>query len=83
MRTPHFKETITILAEPYPKTFFEDGKRRRPLKINIVSDIERQNRPELIDSNVGGAVDYYTHEWGYLGNITAGSPRLDLDGNSR
>jgi hypothetical protein len=59
MRTVHPAAVITRLAYVFPKAFFADVRRQRPLKINITSDIEALRHPELADVNIGQAVDYY------------------------
>jgi hypothetical protein len=56
---PSFKDTISLLAKLFPKTFFVDGKQRRPLKANITDDVERGHHPDLEDISIGPAVDYY------------------------
>jgi hypothetical protein len=69
---------LTVL---FPKAFFEDGRKRRPLKPNILADIERLGCNELIGTDVGKAVEYYMSHLGYqIGLSEAGTIRIDLDG---
>jgi hypothetical protein len=41
-------EGIKYLADKYPKCFFEDPHQRRPLKHNIIIDLEKENHRRLI-----------------------------------
>jgi sRNA-binding protein len=66
----------------FPRAFFEDPRKRVPLKANIVADIEKQGCQELIGANVGATIDWYTSHVGYqkvLSNAI-GRPRVDLNG---
>jgi sRNA-binding protein len=75
------REIISLLAEQFPKAFFEDGRQRRPLKKTIASDIVALGLEELKDADIGRAVSYYVNHYGYHKTIVAGTPRIDLDGN--
>jgi sRNA-binding protein len=73
---------IAKLANLFPKTFFEDPRKRVPLKSNIVVDIERLGCADLIGMDVGAAVDFYMSHIGYqICLSTPGKMRVDLDGN--
>ena len=75
-------EIIARLAHLFPKTFFENPRQRAPLKIDIVSDIEKQGCAELIGVDLGEAVEWYISHIGYAYCMaTPGKARVDLDGN--
>jgi len=73
------EDVIQQLADRYPKTFFLVPQQRKPLKKNIVTDLQRDGAPfahELLSS----AVDWYQSHFGYLYALQAGARRVDLDG---
>jgi sRNA-binding protein len=77
---------IEALSEAYPRAFFVNGRLRRPLKHDIARDIKtaiaKDPSSELSFYNIDDAVDWYQGHVGYnLACSTAGTPRLDLDGN--
>lgn len=75
------REIIVALGDHFPKCFFDDPKLRRPLKKDIVADIEARGIPELSELSIQDAVDWYTSHYGYYkGTAMAGTPRIDLDG---
>jgi ProP effector len=71
---------VARLCELFPKTFFNEGRLRQPLKNNIVADIKKLNEPSLADCNIGAAVDWYMNHIGYDYCCVAGAARLDLNG---
>jgi sRNA-binding protein len=71
---------IARLCELFPKTFFNEPRLRRPLKVNIVSDIEKLNEPSLANCNIGAVVNWYTGHIGYDYCFVAGAERIDLNG---
>jgi sRNA-binding protein len=76
------KEIIARLAYLFPKAFFEDPRKRVPLKSNIVADIEKQGCADLIGADVGAAVDFYMSHIGYqICLAIPGKTRVDLEGN--
>jgi hypothetical protein len=51
------EEGVRILADIYPKCFFENPRLRLPLKRNIVADLIKDGAPmahELITASVSG-----------------------------
>lgn|SRR5262249_29552529 len=74
------EEAIRTLIDKYPKTFFEDPKLRRPLKRNIISDLQKDGVP-LAHELITAALDWYQGHFGYLYSLRAGAKRLDLNGN--
>jgi sRNA-binding protein len=70
---------IRLLAEKYPKCFFENPRIRRPLKPNILVDLERDGFPAAHDQ-ITAALDWYRSHFGYLYALQAGAKRIDLDG---
>lgn len=80
--TQDHNEVIDILADLYPKCFFAEPRLRRPIKQNILADINKAASPELRNFNVGAAVDWYCSHLAYRRSLTtAGTPRIDLNGN--
>jgi sRNA-binding protein len=70
-------EGIARLAELYPNCFRQP---RQPLKIGIHNDVIARH-PELRPSLIASALKTYTRSVGYLEALTAGTPRIDLEGN--
>jgi sRNA-binding protein len=70
---------IRHLAERFPKTFFEEPSLRRPLKLNILSDLEQQN--VLDHDKLEQTLTWYCGHYTYNYALTAGATRIDLDGN--
>jgi sRNA-binding protein len=79
---PYREETeaaIKLLAERYPRCFFEEPKLRRPLKQNIIADLEKDGAPmarELIVS----AIEWYESNFAAKYAVQAGAKRVDLTG---
>jgi hypothetical protein len=72
---------IRMLAEHYPKAFFEEPRQRRPLKQNILPDILADKNFEVEPNLITAAIDWYTGHLGYdYALSTPGSKRVDLDG---
>jgi sRNA-binding protein len=73
------EQAIKVLASRYPKCFFEEPRLRKPLKKNIVFDLQKDGAPmayELLSS----AVQWYQSHFGYLYAMQAGAKRIDLNG---
>src|SRR5215467_2779524 len=73
------EDTIQGLAERYPKAFFVNPRQRRPLKKNILSDLEKDGAPfapELLSS----ALSWYQSHFSYQYALEAGAKRIDLTG---
>jgi sRNA-binding protein len=73
------EHAITQLAEKYPKCFFEDPKLRRPLKKNIIADLQHDGfgvASELITAGV----DWYESHLSYQYALEVGAKRIDLNG---
>jgi sRNA-binding protein len=73
------EDTICKLAEAFPKCFFEDPQLRRPLKKNILVDLEQAGFPAAHDL-IRAALDWYESHFGYLYALHAGAKRIDLNG---
>jgi sRNA-binding protein len=71
------EDTIRMLAEQFPKCFFEDPKMRRPLKKDILADLQRDG---LLAPSFRSAVGWYQGNFGYQYTLQAGAKRIDLDG---
>jgi sRNA-binding protein len=71
------EDTIRVLADRYPKCFFEDPKMRRPLSKDILADLQREG---LLSPSFRSAVGWYQGNFGYQYTLQAGAKRVDLDG---
>ena len=69
---------IKFLAEKYPKCFFEEPKLRRPLKKNIIDDLDREKvlNHEALTQVIGWYQNHYAYRYGLI----AGAERIDLSG---
>jgi sRNA-binding protein len=72
---------IELLARRFPRAFFVNGERRRPLKIGIIRD--------LVDADIGipgtqlrQALAVYTNAPGYLRACREGEDRIGLSGEA-
>ena len=73
------EDAITQLAEKYPKCFFEDPRLRRPLKKNIIADLQKDGFGMAYEI-ITAAVDWYENHLGYQRSIQVGVKRIDLNG---
>src|SRR5262245_1265714 len=73
-------KVIECLSQLFPKCFFTNPKQRRPLKANIVDDLNEANELTLGEFNLRAAVDWYIGNIGYEYNVVAGAERIGLDG---
>jgi sRNA-binding protein len=73
------EEAIRKLADIYPKCFFEDPKLRRPLKQNILADLQKDGVP-LAQDLTTTAVAFYQSNFSYQYSLYAGNKRIDLNG---
>jgi sRNA-binding protein len=78
---PHRHERddiIKYLADKYPACFFEEPNFRRPLKRDILDDLEKErvlDRAKLVH-----ALDWYCSHFTYRRSIIAGAEKIGLDG---
>jgi ProP effector len=71
-------EYVDYLAEMFPKCFFKHPDQRRPLKHNIVVDLEQRttvDRTVLLHT-----IDWYQSHYRYRYGLIAGAVRIGLDG---
>ena len=73
------ENAIERLCELYPKTFFLDPEQRRPLKKNVIADLEKDGTP-LPHDLLTPAVNFYQSHFGYQYKLQTGIRRLDLLG---
>jgi sRNA-binding protein len=75
------ESVIRMLAEHYPKCFFEEPRRRLPLKKNITTDIIKDGDFDVSPEMIEAAVGWYESHVGYdYAMSIAGSKPIDLDG---
>src|SRR5258705_9486141 len=72
------EDPVKELAFSYPKCFSVGRRLKRPLKKNIIVDIEKDGM--LDDERRFAALAFYTHDWKYEWKLEAGAKRIDLDG---
>ncbi len=73
------EDGIQMLAEKYPKCFFTIPRQRRPLKKNIVADLQKDGISMAIEL-IGASVDWYKSHISYQYSLEAGAKCLDLEG---
>ena len=73
------EDLISELSFSYPKCFFTDPGQKRPLKKNIIIDLEKDSMRD--DEKLNAALTFYTRDWNYEYKLQAGAKRIDLDGN--
>ena len=73
------EHAVHVLATKYPKGFFEDPKLRRPLKKNLVVDLQKDGCP-LTAEEMSTAIDWYENHFAYQYALQAGAKRVDLNG---
>jgi sRNA-binding protein len=78
MPREQIEQLIEYLAATYPKAFFRSPHLKRPLKKNIIVDLEKDN--VLDDDRRAAAVSFYMGDWNYERTLLAGAKRLDLNG---
>jgi ProQ/FINO family len=71
-------EFVRCLAESFPKCFFEEPAQRRPLKRDIIDDLEE--RKVLSRDKLLCALGWYEGHFTYRYPVIAGAERVDLDG---
>jgi len=74
-------ETVSLLAERFPSTFFTVEGRRRPLKIGIAADI-CEALPDINKEHLQWALARYCMSPGYLRSLTTGAVRFGLAGEA-
>src|SRR6266508_1884325 len=73
------EEVVHMLAEKYPKCFFDDPRMRRPLKLNIIADLQQDGLPVALELLSAG-MDWYQSHFSYQYALQAGAKRIDLNG---
>lgn len=74
----HLEALVEHLAATYPKAFFTDKFLKRPLKKNILVDLEKDR--VLDDEQREAAVNFYTKDWNYEYVLLTGAKRINLTG---
>ena len=72
------EDFVSELVFSYPKCFVTDSRLKRPLKKNIMLDLEKDKF--LDDEKREAAIAFYTRDWNYERKLEAGAKRIDLDG---
>jgi sRNA-binding protein len=72
------EDFVAELVFSYPKCFVTDSRLKRPLKKDIMLDLEKDKF--LDDERREAAISYYTRDWNYEWKLEAGAKRIDLDG---
>jgi sRNA-binding protein len=71
---------LRTLAERWPKTFFPESKKRKPLKVGILEDLTAA-APDINRKMLRLALRMYTTTDAYLFACSKGHKRIDLNGN--
>ena len=74
----HLEALVEHLAATYPKAFFTEKILKRPLKKNILVDLEKDR--VLDDEQREAAVNFYTKDWNYEYVLLTGAKRINLTG---
>lgn len=80
-----FKATHAIVAAIFPKTFAENDKPKRPLKIGIDHDLRatlKTMAPGVSGRMIRSFLHGYTADGNYLRSVKEGAERVGLDGES-
>jgi ProP effector len=73
------EEFIQYLADKFPKCFFDEPSHRRPLKHDILDDLDKQ---KVLDrEKLTQTLDWYQNHFVYRYGLIAGAERVDLEGN--
>jgi ProP effector len=81
MRTDEAIAVIRTLAERWPKTFYPEVKKRKPLKVGIFEDLKAA-APDIDPKMLRLALRVYTTSGAYLVACSKGHKRMDLNGNA-
>ncbi len=76
------EEWLPALIARYPKTFFEDPRERKPLKIGVHKDILADDGIEMASYQLTSALRWYTGALGYQLSISEDAQRIDLAGEA-
>jgi sRNA-binding protein len=74
-------QTIDVLCARFPRAFFRDGAKRRPLKIEIHFDLAKALDGAIPSLDMRAALKLYTASPWYRRGLAVGAARIDLDGN--
>jgi ProP effector len=77
MRTHDAIALIRILTERWPKTFYPESKKRKPLKVGIFKDLKAA-APDIEPKMLRLALRVYTTSGKYLVACSKGQTRVDL-----
>jgi sRNA-binding protein len=69
---------IGYLADRFPSCFFENPELRRPLKHDIIDDLEKERVLER--NKLAQALDWYQNHFAYRRAVVAGAERVGLSG---
>jgi ProP effector len=78
-RRARIAAVIKLLCDRFPQTFSRRGP--RPLKIGIYADVLAALSDATAPRDLKSALRAYTSNAGYLRALSAGAPRVGLDGN--
>jgi ProP effector len=75
------KADVVKLTTLYPRTFFQLGIHRRPIKVGINLDLLAVDTGMTLQQ-LGRALAWYVGSPGYLANMKVGAARIDLAGET-
>ena len=75
-------QTIELLCREFPACFVQFERRRRPLKVGIVDDIQARLGDQVDRELLRRALRFYVGNLHYRMAQQPGAPRIDLAGNA-
>jgi len=79
-RRARIDAVITLLCENFPQTFSRRGQHPRPLKVGVYADALTALGGAIQPRDLRSALRAYTSRGGYLRALTAGAPRIGIEG---
>jgi ProP effector len=79
-RRARIDAVITLLCENFPQTFSRRGQHPRPLKVGVYADALATLGGAIQPRDLRSALRAYTSRAGYLRALTAGAPRIGIEG---
>ena len=79
-RRARIDAVIRLLCESFPQTFSRSGQHPRPLKVGVYADALAALGGAIPARDLKSALRAYTSRASYLHALTAGAPRVGIDG---
>jgi ProP effector len=79
-RRARIDAVIRLLCDSFPQTFSRRGQYPRPLKVGVYADALAALGCAIQPRDLRSALRAYTSRGGYLRALTAGAPRIGIEG---